>query len=150
MDKFGMDKPWSGVIVQPIVPAGGASPRGHYSPAVHAGDFVYVSGQGPIDPATDNLAEGDVEFQTRLTLSNVQRILEAAGVEITDVVKCSVFLRDISDFQKMNRVYAEFFGEHKPARTTIESKFHQAEMLVEIDCVAYKPHHEPSFSGVLD
>ena len=81
-----------------IVPAGGASPRGHYSPALRAGDFVYVSGQGPIDPVTDKLAAGDVEFQTRLTLSNIRRILEAAGVEITDVVKCSVFLRDIADF----------------------------------------------------
>ncbi len=122
-----------------IVPAGGASPRGHYTPALRAGDFVYVSGQGPIDPATDKLAAGDVEFQTRLTLSNIRRILEAAGAGITDVVKCSVFLRDIADFAKMNRVYAEFFGDHKPARTTIEAKFHQAEMLVEIDCVAYKP-----------
>ena len=145
-----MDKPWSGVSVKKIVPAGGASPRGHYSPAVHAGDCVYVSGQGPIDPVTDKLAEGDVEFQTRLTLSNIERILHAAGVAVHDVVKCSVFLRDIADFPKMNRVYAEFFGEHKPARTTVEAKFHQAEMLVEIDCVAYKPHHEPSFSGVLD
>ena len=122
-----------------IVPAGGASPRGHYTPALCAGGFVYVSGQGPIDPATDKLAAGDVAFQTKLTLSNIQRILEAAGVQITDVVKCSVFLRDISEFQTMNRVYAEFFGDHKPARTTVEAKFHQAEMLVEIDCVAYKP-----------
>jgi 2-iminobutanoate/2-iminopropanoate deaminase len=122
-----------------ILPAGGASPRGHYTPAMRAGDFVYVSGQGPIDPVTDKLAAGDVEFQTQLTLSNVRRILEAAGVGITDVVKCSVFLRDISEFHKMNRAYAAFFGDHKPARTTIEAKFHQAEMLVEIDCVAYKP-----------
>jgi 2-iminobutanoate/2-iminopropanoate deaminase len=125
--------------IERIVPAGGASPRGHYTPALRAGDFVYVSGQGPIDPATDKLATGDVEFQTRLTLSNIGRILEAAGAAVTDVVKCSVFLRDIADFQKMNRAYAEFFGEHKPARTTVEAKFHQAEMLVEIDCVAYKP-----------
>jgi 2-iminobutanoate/2-iminopropanoate deaminase len=124
--------------IERIVPAGGASPRGHYTPALRAGDFVYVSGQGPIDPVTDKLAVGDVEFQTRLTLSNIRRILEAAGAAITDVVKCSVFLRDIADFPKMNRMYAEFFGEHKPARTTIEAKFHQAEMLVEIDCVAYK------------
>jgi 2-iminobutanoate/2-iminopropanoate deaminase len=122
-----------------IIPADGASPRGHYTPALRAGDFVYVSGQGPIDPVTDKLAPGDVEFQTRLTLSNIRRILEAAGAAATDVVKCSVFLRDISDFPKMNRVYAEFFGDHKPARTTVEAKFHQAEMLVEIDCVAYKP-----------
>jgi 2-iminobutanoate/2-iminopropanoate deaminase len=98
-----------------------------------------VSGQGPIDSTTDKLATGDVEFQTALTLSNIQRILEAAGAGITDVVKCSVFLRDISEFHQMNKAYAAFFGEHKPARTTIEAKFHQAEMLVEIDCVAYKP-----------
>lgn len=125
--------------IERILPAGGASPRGHYTPAMRAGDFVYVSGQGPIDPVTDKLAAGDVEFQTRLTLSNIRRILEAAGVGITDVVKCSVFLRDISEFHNMNRAYAAFFGDHKPARTTIEAKFHQAEMLVEIDCVAYKP-----------
>ena len=125
--------------IERIIPAGGASPRGHYTPAMRAGDFVYVSGQGPIDPVTDKLAVGDVEFQTQLTLSNIRRILEAAGVGITDVVKCSVFLRDISEFHNMNRAYAAFFGDHKPARTTIEAKFHQAEMLVEIDCVAYKP-----------
>jgi len=122
-----------------IVPAGGASPRGHYTPALRAGDFIYVSGQGPVDPVTDKLAPGDVAFQTRLTLTNIRRILEAAGAQLTDVVKCSVFLRDISEFQNMNRAYAEFFGDHKPARTTVEAKFHQAEMLVEIDCVAYKP-----------
>ena len=124
--------------IERIIPAGGASPRGHYTPAMRAGDFVYVSGQGPIDPVTDKLAVGDVEFQTQLTLSNVRRILEASGVGITDVVKCSVFLRDIAEFHNMNRAYAAFFGDHKPARTTIEAKFHQAEMLVEIDCVAYK------------
>jgi 2-iminobutanoate/2-iminopropanoate deaminase len=129
--------------IERIIPAGGASPRGHYTPALRAGDFVYVSGQGPIDPATDKLAEGDVEFQTRLTLSNIQRILEAAGSAMTDVVKCSVFLRDIADFPKMNRAYAAIFGDHKPARTTVEAKFHQAEMLVEIDCVAYKPVPPP-------
>jgi 2-iminobutanoate/2-iminopropanoate deaminase len=136
--------------IEKIVPAGGASPRGHYTPAIRAGDFVYVSGQGPIDPVTDKLAAGDVEFQTRLTLSNIRRILTAAGASVTDVVKCSVFLRDIADFQKMNAVYAEFFGDHKPARTTIEAKFHQAEMLVEIDCVAYQPNYSASFSSVMD
>jgi 2-iminobutanoate/2-iminopropanoate deaminase len=129
--------------IERIIPAGGASPRGHYTPAMRAGDFVYVSGQGPIDPVTDKLAVGDVEFQTQLTLSNIRRILKAAGVEITDVVKCSVFLRDISEFHNMNRAYAAFFGDHKPARTTIQAKFHQAEMLVEIDCVAYKPVSPP-------
>ena len=133
--------------IEKIVPAGGTSPRGHYTPALRAGDFVYVSGQGPVDPVTDQLAPGDVEFQTRLTLSNILRILEAGGASVRDVVKCSVFLRDIADFPKMNRVYAEFFGDHKPARTTIEAKFHQAEMLVEIDCVAYQPNYTASFKS---
>jgi 2-iminobutanoate/2-iminopropanoate deaminase len=106
---------------------------------MRAGDFIYVSGQGPIDPETDKLVVADVETQTRITLGNIKRILDAAGASITDIVKVSMFLRDISDFPNMNRAYSEFFGDHKPARTTIESKFHQAEMLVEIDCVAYKP-----------
>jgi len=126
--------------VERIVPQNSASPRGHYTPAIRAGDFIYVSGQGPVDPATDKLSIGDVEHQTRLTLGNIERILRAAGATLNNVVKCSVFLRDIGDFQRMNRVYAEFFGDHKPARTTVEAKFHQAEMLVEIDCVAYKPN----------
>ena len=125
--------------IERIIPTAGASPRGHYTPGIRAGDFIYVSGQGPVDPVTDKLVVADVETQTRITLGNIRGILEAAGASIADVVKVSVFLRHISGFQEMNRAYSEFFGEHKPARTTIESKFHQAEMLVEIDCVAYRP-----------
>ncbi|MEP7353743.1 MAG: RidA family protein [Acidobacteriota bacterium] len=122
-----------------IFPNGGATPRGHYTPGIRAGDFIYVSGQGPIDPVTDVLVVAGVEEQTRITLNNVARILEAGDASVTDIVKVSVFLRDITEFAAMNHVYAEFFGEHKPTRTTIESKFHKAEMLVEVDCVAYKP-----------
>lgn len=125
--------------IERIFPDGGATPRGHYTPGIRAGDFIYVSGQGPIDPATDVLVVTDVEQQTRITLGNIERILKAAGAEKTDIVKVSVFLRDISHFSAMNQAYAEFFGNHKPARTTIESKFHKSEMLVEVDCVAYKP-----------
>jgi 2-iminobutanoate/2-iminopropanoate deaminase len=106
---------------------------------VRAGDFIFVSGQGPIDPETDKLVEAEIERQTEVTLDNIRTILEACGAGPADVVKCSVFLRDIADFPRMNKVYAEFFGETPPARTTIEAKFHQAAMLVEIDCVAYKP-----------
>ncbi len=126
------------MALERIIPNEGATPRGHYTPAVRAGDFIYVSGQGPIDPATDKLVVADVETQTRITLGNIQRILAAAGAAVTDVVKVSVFLRDISTFHQMNAAYGQFFGEHKPARTTIESKFHQEQMLVEIDCIAYK------------
>lgn len=125
--------------IERIFPDGGATPRGHYTPGIRAGDFIYVSGQGPIDPVTDVLVVTDVETQTRITLENIARILAAAGAGVTDIVKVSMFLRDIADFQSMNRAYGAFFGEHKPARTTIEAKFHKADMLVEADCVAYKP-----------
>jgi 2-iminobutanoate/2-iminopropanoate deaminase len=128
--------------IEKIIPQDGATPRGHYTPGMRAGDFIYVSGQGPIDPVTDVLVVTDVAEQTRITLGNIERILQAGGASRTDIVKVSVFLRDISDFQAMNKVYGEFFGEHKPARTTIESKFHKDEMLVEIDCVAYKPRSQ--------
>jgi 2-iminobutanoate/2-iminopropanoate deaminase len=74
-----------------------------------------------------------------VTLNNIRLILEACGATLQDVVKCSVFLRDANTFKNMNEVYAEFFPQDRPARTTVEAKFHVAEMLVEIDCVAYKP-----------
>ena len=127
------------MAIERVFAQGAPSPRGAYSPAVRAGDFIYVSGQGPIDPATDKLSAGDIQHQTTLTLSNVRRILEACGATLNDVVKCSVFLRDASEFHQMNEIYAQFFGDHRPARTTVEAKFHSAEMKVEIDCVAYKP-----------
>ena len=127
------------MAIEKITPSGSATPRGHYSPGVRAGDFIFVSGQGPIDPVSDKLVVTDVATQTRLTLENVQRVLQAAGAELSDVVKVSVFLKHIDDFKAMNQVYGEFFGEIKPARTTIESTFHQAEMLVEVDCIAYSP-----------
>jgi 2-iminobutanoate/2-iminopropanoate deaminase len=127
------------MAIERVFPQGAPSPRGAYSPAVRAGDFIYVSGQGPIDPATDQLSPGDIQHQTALTLSNVRRILQACGASLNDIVKCSVFLRDASEFHQMNEIYARFFGDHRPARTTVEAKFHSAEMRIEIDCVAYKP-----------
>ena len=127
------------MAIEGIFPDGGATPRGHYTPGVRAGDFIYVSGQGPVDPVSDQLVITGVEEQTTITLGNIARILAAAGASVTDIVKVSIFLRDISDFAAMNRAYSAFFGDHKPARTTIESKFHKSEMLVEVDCVAYKP-----------
>ena len=120
-------------------PAMIAKPRGPYSPFVRAGDFIFVSGQGPIDPETNQYSFGDIRHETRLVLANVGRVLELAGATPADVVKCSVFLSSGKDFAAMNEVYAEFFGETRPARTTVEAKFHQPEMKVEIDCIAYKP-----------
>jgi 2-iminobutanoate/2-iminopropanoate deaminase len=126
-------------MIERIVPPGAPTPRGPYSPAVRAGDFIYVAGQGPVDVATDTLSCGDIRHETRITLSNIQRILEACGASLEDVVKCSVFLRDGADFPAMNEVYAEFFGKAKPARTTVAVAFSDPKMKVEIDCVAYKP-----------
>lgn len=124
--------------IQRIFPPETPSPRGPYSPGVLAGDFIYVSGQGPVDPDTDKMSYGDIQHETRITLSNVKRILAAAGATPADVVKCNVYLRDGNDFQAMNVVYKEFFGEQKPARTTVAVAFADPTMKVEIDCVAYK------------
>jgi 2-iminobutanoate/2-iminopropanoate deaminase len=126
-------------MIERITVPGAPVPRGPYSPAVRAGDFIYVAGQGPIDPATNEFSFGDIRHETRLVLENIRIILEACGASMKDVVKCSVFLVDGRDFAAMNEVYAEFFVEAKPARTTVEAKFASPPMKVEIDCVAYKP-----------
>jgi len=126
-------------MIERITPRGSPAPRGPYSPAVRAGDFIYVSGQGPIDPETNQLFTGEIRQQTRLTLGNIQRILEGCGASLADVVKCSVFLLDGGEFAAMNEVYAEFFGAHKPARTTVEARFAAPGMRIEIDCIAWRP-----------
>lgn len=125
-------------MIERITPPGSPVPRGPYSPAVRAGDFIFVSGQGPTDPATNQFVFGDIREETRRVLTNIKIILEGCGASLTDVVKCSVFLRNAGDFSAMNEVYSEFFGSQKPARTTVEAKFAVPEMKVEIDCIAYK------------
>ena len=125
--------------IERIRPAGVPSPRGPYSPAVRAGDFIYVSGQGPVDPATDQLSFGDIAHETRLTLGNIQRILAGCGASMSDVVKCTVYLADAREFAATNAVYAEVFGEGKPARTTVEAQMVAPPMRIEIDCIAYQP-----------
>ena len=126
-------------MIERITPAGIPAPRGPYSPAVRAGEFIYVSGQGPVDPETNQFSFGDIRHETRVVLGNVQRILEGCGSSMKDVVKCNVYLLNGDDFAAMNEVYGEFFGNDKPARTTIECKFANKQMKVEIDCVAYQP-----------
>ena len=126
-------------MIERISPPGVAAPRGPYSPAVKAGGFIYVSGQIPIDPVTNQTVTGDVKAETRQVLSNIQRILEGCGASMSDVIKCSVFLTDVKDFAAMNEVYAEVFGESKPARTTIAvAALPLPGAKVEIDAVAYK------------
>ncbi|MBM3813471.1 MAG: RidA family protein [Acidimicrobiia bacterium] len=126
-------------MIERITPTGIPTPRGPYSPAVRAGGFLFVAGQGPIDPVSNQFSFGDIKHETRIVLENIRRILQGCGASMADVVKCSVFLSDGGDFAAMNEVYSEFFGAHKPARTTVEAKFAVKEMKVEIDCIAYKP-----------
>jgi 2-iminobutanoate/2-iminopropanoate deaminase len=103
---------------------------------VRAGDFIFLAGQVPVDPETDKLSPGDIAHETRLVLGNVKRIVEGCGATLSQVVRTGVFLKDGADFAAMNAVYAEFFGEGKPARTTIVCGF-MADIKVEIDCVVY-------------
>ena len=124
-------------MIERILHQGAPSPRGPYSSAVRAGDFIFVSAVGPADD-NDQYAFGDIQQQTRLVIHNLKKILASAGATLEDVVQCSVFLSDVNEFPEMNEVYAEFFASIKPARTTVEGKFFRAEMRVGMDCVAYK------------
>ena len=110
-----------------------------YSRAVVAGDWVFVSGTTGFDYATMTI-DDDIAVQTEQCLKNVEAILKAAGSGLQHVLRCGVFLIDISEFARMNAVYARMFGDHRPARTTIQAAALPSEGLrVEIDCIAYRP-----------
>ena len=108
---------------------------GPYSQAIMAGDLLYTSGQLGLDPDTGDLASG-IEEQTRQSLKNIQAILEEAGLQKTDVIKTVVFLKNMSDFAVVNGIYADFFGDHKPARSCVEVAQLPKGGLVEIEVVA--------------
>ncbi len=109
---------------------------GPYSQAVKVGNFVFCSGQIPIDPATGEFVSEEVTEQTRQVLKNLSAVLEAAGSSLANVVKTTVFLVDMKDFAQMNEVYAEFFSENKPARATVQAARLPRDTRVEIDCIA--------------
>lgn len=111
---------------------------GTYSQAVEAGGFLYVSGQIPLDPKTNNIVEGKIKEQTEQVLFNIASILQARGVVMDRVVKTEVYLANIKDFKAMNEVYAKFFtAEVKPARQAMEVAALPKEVLIEISCIAY-------------
>ena len=106
-------------MIERITTPGAPTPRGPYSPAVRAGDYIFVSGQIPVDPITNQTRLGDIATETRQVLENIRLNLEGCGATLADVVKTTVFLTNVQDFAAMNAAYAEAFGESKPARSTI-------------------------------
>ena len=115
------------------------APVGPYSPGMAYQRLVFVSGQGGVDPKTGTIAS-DIDAQTEQCLKNVQAILEAAGSGLSHVLRCGVFLLDMREFKQMNAVYSRKFGDHRPARTTVQVAGLPGEGLrVEIDAVAYIP-----------
>ena len=114
----------------------GPKPAGPYSHAVVSGGFVFISGQGPVDPETGTMPDAFSD-QVRQTLKNVRTILEAAGSGLDDVVKVQAYVTDLTRFQEFNEVYKEFFTHDPPARTTVGSSL--LGFLVEIDCIAAVP-----------
>ncbi|MGQ9553382.1 MAG: RidA family protein [Anaerolineae bacterium] len=109
---------------------------GPYSHAIVVDPFVYTAGQGGLDPATGSLVPGGIEAQTRQTLVNIETILKAAGSSLANVVKTTVFLANIEDFPVMNRIYAQFFADQPPARTTVQAARLPLGALVEIEAIA--------------
>ena len=112
-------------------------PVGPYSQAVISGDFIFVSGQIPIDPKTSKVINGGIETQTVQVLENLKNILESIELTLDDVVKTSVFLSNFGDFQSFNRVYSRYFEVNPPARTTVQAGL-MAGVLLEIDAIAKK------------
>jgi 2-iminobutanoate/2-iminopropanoate deaminase len=120
---------------QQITTKSGASPVGAYSQGLRVGDFIFVSGQGPLDPETGAVVGETIEEQTARTIENIKAILVAGGASLADVVKVSAHLTDLSMFERYNKVYANYFPDPKPTRTTVGSQL--LGILVEIDAIAY-------------
>jgi 2-iminobutanoate/2-iminopropanoate deaminase len=113
-----------------------AQPVGPYNQAVKVGNMLYVSGQIPLDPTTGEIVKGGVPEQTRMVMKNLGAILEAAGMDFGNVIKCSIFITDMKEFPKLNEVYAGYFKDDPPARETIQVGALPKFVDVEISCIA--------------
>ncbi len=111
---------------------------GPYSQAVEANGMLFISGQIPVDPQTGQIVQGGIEAQTRQVLNNIKAILEAAGYGLNNVVKTTVYLKDLNDFAKMNQVYATFFDSQPPARAAFQVARLPLDVLIEIEAIAIK------------
>jgi 2-iminobutanoate/2-iminopropanoate deaminase len=122
---------------QQITTKSGAAPVGPYSQGLRAGDFIFVSGQGPLDPETGKVVGEAIEEQTARVLENIKAILEAGGATMADVVKANAYLNDMTLFDRYNKVYVSYFPDPKPARTTVGTQLPLKGILVEIEVIAY-------------
>jgi 2-iminobutanoate/2-iminopropanoate deaminase len=123
---------------EPILTDQAPKPIGPYSQAILSDGFIFVAGQGPMNPATGKMENADVKAEARQTLANLKAIVEAAGSSMDKVVKCNVYLADIKDFAAMNEIYAAAFKAPYPARTTIQAGALPGGIRVEIECIARK------------
>ena len=109
---------------------------GPYTQAIIANGFAFLSGQIPLDPATNTMVEGDIAVQTERVLMNIKGLLEACGSSLGQVVKTTVFIKDMGEFAKMNEIYARYFPENPPSRSTIEAARLPRDVRIEIECIA--------------
>jgi 2-iminobutanoate/2-iminopropanoate deaminase len=123
-------------VIETVATDRGPKAIGPYSQAIRANGFVFLSGQIPLDPKTQEVVEGDVAAQTERVLENLKGVVEAAGSSIQRVVKTTVFLADMNDFAAMNEVYSRYFVTHPPARSTVEVSRLPKNVRVEIDLIA--------------
>jgi 2-iminobutanoate/2-iminopropanoate deaminase len=123
-------------MIESVATDRGPKAIGPYSQAIRANGFVFLSGQIPLDPKTQQVVEGDIAAQTERVLENLKSVVEAAGSSIQRVVKTTVFLADMNDFAAMNEIYSRYFVSHKPARSTVEVSRLPKNVRVEIDLIA--------------
>lgn len=117
----------------------GAIPNaGHYSAATQKGNFIFISGQLPVNPFTGEGCHGDISTQTKQVLANLDRVLEAAGANKEDVMKVTIFISDISLWDAVNTLYKQYFGEHKPARSVVPTNQLHYGYSIELEAIAYK------------
>lgn len=122
--------------LQKVQTSGAPAAIGPYSQAIVAGGFVFTAGQIPLDPASMQMVEGGIAEQTEQVMTNLRAVLREAGADLSSVVKTTVFLRDMNDFVAMNEVYGRHFGDHAPARSTVQAARLPRDASVEIECVA--------------
>lgn len=112
------------------------APVGPYNQAIISGNFVFTAGQIPINPETGNLEPNDINIQTKRVIENLRAVLQASGSDLSEVVKTTVFLKDMNEFALMNEVYAQYFSDNSPARSAVEVARLPKDVLVEMECIA--------------